>query len=117
MFFPGILKMTTLVLLIKTGSVAWNEIQIDTSAFTSDIYPEPVFDNDVFEGPVFAPDDIDVPDYDSPTKVNLLDVGTMHDYWSRNPDVITVNAADINKDDPTAVRGQFDSGVDATVTN
>ena len=45
-------------------------ILVNTSAFTSDLYPEPVFDNDVFEDPIFAGDDIDVPDYDSPVKVN-----------------------------------------------
>ena len=30
---------------------------------------------------------------------------------------ITVNAVEITKDDPTAIRGQFDSGANATVTN
>ena len=54
-------------------------IRVDISAFTSDLYPEPVFDNNVFENPIFAGDDIDAPDYDLPTKVNLLDVGTMDD--------------------------------------
>ena len=78
-------------------------IRVDTSAFTSDLYPEPVFDNNVFEDPIFASDDIDVSDYDSPTKVNLFDVGTMNDYWSRDSAIITVNAVEINKDDPTAV--------------
>ena len=61
-------------------------IQVNTSAFTSDLYPEPVFDDEVFEDPIFAGDPI--PIYDSPTKVNLLDVGTMNDYWSQDPDVI-----------------------------
>ena len=41
----------------------------------------------------------------------------MHDYWDRDADVITVNAVAIDKDDPTAIRGQFDSGADDTVTN
>ena len=72
---------------------------------------------DVFEDPIFAPDTIEVPVYDSPTKVNLLDVGTMLDYWDRDEDIITVNAVAIDKDDPTAIRSQFDSGADATVTN
>ena len=66
---------------------------------------------------IFAPDDIDVPDYDSTTKVNLLDVGTMHDYWPRVADVITINAVANDKDDPTVIRGKFYSGADATVTN
>ena len=76
-----------------------------------------VFDDGDFEDPISASDDIDVPDYDSPTKVNLLDVGTMNDYWSRDLDIITVNAVEINKDDPTAICGQFNSGTNATVTN
>ena len=41
----------------------------------------------------------------------------MNDYWSHDPDNIIVNAVKIAKDDPTAIRGQFDSGADATVTN
>ena len=41
-----------------------NWIQVDTSAFTSDLYSEPVFNNDVFEDSIFTGDDIDVPDYD-----------------------------------------------------
>ena len=41
----------------------------------------------------------------------------MNDYWWRDPDIITVNAVKINKDDPTAIRGQFDSGADERVTN
>ena len=108
--------MMILVLFTKTGSIASNK-PVNTSAFTSDLYPEPVFNGTVFEDTVIARDDIYVPDYDSPTKVNLLDVGTMNDYWSQDPDIITVNAAKINKDDPTAIRGQFDSGANATVTN
>ena len=81
-------------------------IRIDTSAFISDLYPDPEFDDDVYERPVFAGDDI--PIYDSPTKVNLLNISTMNDYWFQNP---------ITKNDPTAICGQFDSGADATVTN
>ena len=76
---------------------------VDTSDFTSDLYPQfdtnrypPVFDNDV------------IPIYDLPTKVNLLDVRKMNDYWSHDPDNITVNAVKIAKDDPTAIRDQFD---------
>ena len=38
----------------------------------------------------------------------------MYNYWSCDPDVLTV---EINKDDHTAICGQFDSGVDTTVTN
>ena len=87
-------------------------IRIDTSDFTSDLYPE--FDNDRYS-PVF--DDDNIPLYDSPTKVNHLDVGTMNEYWSHDPENITVNSLKISKDDPTAIRGQFDSGADATVTN
>ena len=41
----------------------------------------------------------------------------MNDYWSHDPNDIIVNAVKIAKDDPTAIRGQFDSGADATVTN
>ena len=41
----------------------------------------------------------------------------MNDYWSHNPNNITVNAVKIAKDDPTVICGQFDSGADATVTN
>ena len=41
----------------------------------------------------------------------------MKEYWSRDPDIITVNAVMITKDDPTAIRGHFDSGADATITN
>ena len=41
----------------------------------------------------------------------------MDDYWSQDPDIITVNAVKITKEDPTAIRGQFDSGANATVTN
>ena len=92
-------------------------IRVNTSAFTCDLYPEPVFNDDIFEDPIFAGDDIDVLNYNSPTKVNLLDVGTMNYYWSGDPDIITVNAVEINKDDSTAIHGQFDSGADATVTN
>ena len=66
---------------------------------------------------VITSDDIDVPGYDLPTKVDLLDTGAMYDYWSRNPDVITVNAIKIDKDNPTTVHGQFDSGADATIIN
>ena len=53
------------------------QIRVDISAFTSDLYPEPLFDNNVFKNPIFAGDDIDTPNYDLPTKVNLLNVGTM----------------------------------------
>ena len=42
---------------------------------------------------------------DSPTKVNHLDVDTMSEYWSHDPENITVNAVKIAKDDPTAIRG------------
>ena len=87
-------------------------VRIDTSDFTSDLYPQ--FDHDRYP-PVF--DDDDIPFYDLLTKVNHLDVGTMNDYWFHDPDDITVNAIKIAKDDPTAIRGQFDSGADATVTN
>ena len=86
-------------------------VSINTSALTSDLYPTP----DPRFVPVFPPDNI--PDYDSPTKVNLLDVGTMLDYWDHDAETITVNAVAIDKDDATAIRGQFDSGADATVTN
>ena len=41
----------------------------------------------------------------------------MNEYWSHDPDIITVNAVKITKDDPTAIYGQFDSGANATVTN
>ena len=90
-------------------------IRIDTSEFPPDLYPDPDFNNGVYERPVFAGNDI--PIYDSPTKVNLLDVGNMNDYWSRDPDVITVNVVEIAKDDLIAIHGQFDSGADATVIN
>ena len=90
-------------------------IRIDTSVFTYDLYLDPEFDNNVYESSIFAGDDI--PIYDSPTKVNLLDVGTMNDYWSQDPAVITVNTVEITKDDHTAICGQFDSGADAIVTN
>ena len=88
-------------------------IRIDTSNFTSDLYPE--VDHNRYS-PVFDDDD-DIPLYDLPTKVNFLDVGTMNDYWSHNPMNITVNDVKITKDDPTAIRGHFDSGANATVTN
>ena len=88
------------------------QIRIDTSNFTSDLYSE--FDNDQYS---LVFDDDDIPLYDLPTKVNLLDVGTMNDYWSHDPENITVNAVKIVKDDPTAIRGQFDSGAGTTVTN
>ena len=87
-------------------------VHVVTSNFISDLYPE--FDTNRYP-PVF--DDDDIPIYDLLTKVNLLDVGTMNDYWTHNPDDITVNTVRIAKDDPTAIRGQFDSGADATVTN
>ena len=87
------------------------------SKFTSDIYPDSFLETKFFVDPVFTSDDIDVPGYDLPTKVNLLETGFMHDYWSRDLDIITVNAVEIDKDDPTAVCGQFDSGADAIVTN
>ena len=86
-------------------------VSINTSALTSDLYPAA----DPYINPVFAPDDIPV--YDSPTKVNFLDVGTMLDYWDHDAETVTVNAVAIDKDDHTAIRGQFDSGADATVTN
>ena len=95
--------------------VKW--IRVNTSAINSDLYSELIFDDNVFEDPVFARDDMNVPNYDSPTKVNLVDVDTMHNYWSRDPDIITVNAVENNKDDHTAVRGQLDYGAYATVTN
>ena len=60
----------------------------------------------VFEDPVFTSDDIDNTGYDSPT-MNILDTGSIHYYWSRNPDVITVNIIKIDKDDPTKCFGQF----------
>ena len=87
------------------------------SKFTLDIYPDFFLENQVITDPVFASDDIDVSGYNLPTKVNLLDTGSMHDYWSRDPDIITVNVVEIDKDDPTAVCGQFESGADATLTN
>ena len=43
--------------------------------------------------------------------------GTMLNYWDHDAETITVNAVAINKDDPTAIHGQFDSSADATVTN
>ena len=73
-------------------------IQVNKSAFTSDLYLEAVFDDEVFEYPIFASDAVAI--YDSSTEVNLLNVGTMNNYWSRDPDVITVNAVKITKDDP-----------------
>ena len=76
-------------------------ILINTSNLTSDLYPE--VDDDVYEDPIFAPDTIEVPVYDSPTKVNFLDVGTMNDYWDHDEETITVNAVAIDKDDPTAI--------------
>ena len=89
-----------------------HRVEVNTSDFTSDLFPQinhepypPVFDNN------------DIPVYDLPTKVNLLDVGNMNKYRSHDPDIITVNAVKISKDDPTTIRGQFDSGADATVTN
>ena len=100
------------VLVYQNRECPVKRIRIDTSNFTSDLYPE--FDHDCYS-PVFNDDNIPV--YDLPTKVNLLDVGTMNDYWSHDPEDITVNAVKIAKDDPTAICGQFDSGADATVTN
>ena len=41
----------------------------------------------------------------------------MYDYWSHNPNVLAVNTIKIDKDDPTAVCGQFNSSTDAIVTN
>ena len=75
-------------------------IEINTSDFTSDLYP--TIDDEPYP-PAFG--DVDIPVYDLPTKVNLLDVGTMNDYWSHDPDDIVVNAVRIAKDDPTAIRG------------
>ena len=95
----------------------FKKMQVDTMKFTSDIYPDPVFEDKVFEDFVFASDGIDILDYDMPTKVNLLDTGIMRDYWSHDPDNLIVNTIEIDKDDHTAVRGQFDSGADATVIN
>ena len=51
------------------------------------------------------------------TKIYQLDTGTMYDYWSHNPNVLTVNVIKIDKDDLTAVCGQFNSSTDAIVTN
>ena len=82
---------------------------MNTLKFTSNIYPDSFLENKVFTDPVFASDDIDVPGYNSPTKVNLLKTGSIHDYWSRNSDIITVNTVETNKDDPIAVCSQFDS--------
>ena len=90
---------------------------MNTLKFTSNIYPDSFLENKIFTDLVFASNNIDVPGYDLPTKVNLLNIGSMHDYWSRDLDIITVNAVEIDKDDPTAVCGQFDSGADAIVTN
>ena len=45
----------------------------------------------------------DIPDHDMPTCVNHLNTGTMHDYWSCDADVITVNTVDVDKDDPTVI--------------
>ena len=92
-------------------------IKVNMSKFTSNIYPDSFLENKVFIDLVFTSDDIDVPGYNSPTKVNLLDTGAMHNYWWQDPDVITVNVVEIDKDDPTVVCGQFDSGADATVAN
>ena len=86
-------------------------VHINTSSLTSDLYP--VADPEI--EPVFANDPIPV--YDLPTKVNFLDVGTINDYWDNDAEIITVNALAIDKDDPDAIRGQFDSGSDDTVTN
>ena len=57
-----------------------------------------------------------------PTVVNHLDVGSLHEYWNDLNDIadlddIAVNAIAIDNDDLSAIRGQFDSGADATVTN
>ena len=111
--YLGIPMMMILALRIRTENVVLKEIQVNTSAFTSDLYPEPAFDDGVFEDSIFTSDAILI--YDSLTKVNLLEVG--NDYWSPDLDIITVNAVEITKDDPTAICGQFDSSADATVTN
>ena len=50
------------------------------SKFSSDIYLDSVLEDKVFIDPVFASDDINVPTYNSPTKVNFLENGSMHDY-------------------------------------
>ena len=55
-------------------------VHVDTSNFTSNLYPE--FDTNRYP-PVF--DDDNIPLYDFPTKVNLLVVGPMNDYWSQIP--------------------------------
>ena len=105
------------ILVYQNRECRVKRIQVNTSACTSDLYPEPVYNDEVFEDPIFTSNDIDIPNYDSPSKVNHLDVGTMNDYWSRDSEIITDNAVKINKDDPTAIRGQFDSGANTTVTN
>ena len=114
MYFLGI--QTMMILATKTGIVKSKEFKL-THPNISDIYPGPILKNTVFEDPIFASDDIDVPGYDKPTKVNLLGTGTMYDYWSDDRDVLTVNAIKFDKNDPTAIRGQFDSGAGVTVTN
>ena len=96
----------------KNRECCVKQIQIDTSDFTSDLNPE--FDNNQYS-PVF--DDDDIPLYDLHTKVNLLDVGTMNDYRSHDPENITVNSVKIAKDDPITICSQFNSGADTTVTN
>ena len=85
-------------------------LRVNKSQFTSDIYPTvpaPTIQ------PVFA-DDIVIPT-DVPTVVNHLDVGSLHKYWDSTD--VAVNAVAIDNDDPSAIRGQFDSGADASVTN
>ena len=91
-------------------------IQVNTSKFTSDIYLDSVLEDKGFEDPVFASDDINVTGYNWSTKVNRLNAGSMYDYWSHNPNIITVNILEIDKDYPIVVCGQFDSRADATVT-
>ena len=88
------------------------QIRFNTLKFSSDIYPV-----SAAKEPVFTDDDFDVPDHDMLTSVNHLDTGTLYNYWSCDTDVITLNAIQIDKDDPTALRGQFDSDADVTVTN
>ena len=71
----------------------------------------------VIVDPVFPSDDINVPGYNLLTKMNLLDTGSMHDYLSQDPDIITFNTVKIDKYDPTTVCRQFDSNADAIVAN
>ena len=89
-------------------------VRVDTLKFTSDIYPVAPA-KEIQQ--VFAANDDDIPDHDIPTVINHLDTGILHNYWSDGADIITVNAVKIDKDDPTVIKGQFDSSNDAIVTN